>query len=322
MKRQDVVITAIGVAAAAYVVHGLITETGLAGWLNYAQQSLFGSYSLKLTALIMIFGLMGLGIAAWWAMAHFGGATDDGLIERALLGPQAAPEPGKAPGAKMMWIVCAGMVVATWVIGYAVYLWQAAEQREDAAARYEPVVLADGAPLPRPAGTHISLQGRVLGDRVLSHRTGSTGREDYHLVPVVSPGWSPGQPVAYVAKVKTFYELPGQRRPAYPRRPGQPLPPPDALLARLDGAIPVPAVQEFRKMGVVLGPESKLLRVVPSNGSQPAVADSSAEDFNVFLILCGGISGLIVLSIGAVNIGIWRQRRKAERAATVRRRPA
>jgi hypothetical protein len=50
-------------AAGAYALHGLITDTGPAGWINYFQQSIFGSYSMKVTVLVLTFGV--LAVATW-----------------------------------------------------------------------------------------------------------------------------------------------------------------------------------------------------------------------------------------------------------------
>jgi hypothetical protein len=54
-----------GTAAGAYALHGLITDTGPAGWINYFQQSIFGSYSMKVTVLVLTFGVLAVATLAW-----------------------------------------------------------------------------------------------------------------------------------------------------------------------------------------------------------------------------------------------------------------
>jgi hypothetical protein len=58
----------IGTAFAAfvYVTYGLITDTGAAGWLNYLQQSMTGSYSMGLTYWALLMAVAAIGIATQW----------------------------------------------------------------------------------------------------------------------------------------------------------------------------------------------------------------------------------------------------------------
>jgi hypothetical protein len=92
-------------------------------------------------------------------------------------------------------------------------------------------------------------------------------------------------------------------------------PPPSLWLGRVEGAVPVPAVQEFRKLEVPLPDNARLVRLVPSRDGQPAVVDNSAEEFKMMLILCGGISVLVVFGL---LFGGWSVRRGERRALAAR----
>lgn len=309
-KREDWVFGVVCLAAGAYAVHGLMTGTGLVGWLYYLQQSLMGFYSFKLTVVILALGVLMIGWLAALAVARFSAAGDD---------DELAPSPSSRAPAKPLTtrgslLLGLGGAVITWVIGGGIYLWHTAQQRDDATARYESMVLSESASAPKPSGSHVNLQGVLLLDRAVTARKGSDkGRVEYHLIPAVAPDWLPGQPVAYVVKVGAISELPGKRLRLPPhRRPGEPAPPPDALLARLDGAVSVPAVQEFRKIGVVLLPDSQLLRVVPSHGDQPALRENSAGKLDVLLMVCGVTSGSIALYFGGLAVALAIRRRRLE----------
>ena len=80
----------------------------------------------------------------------------------------------------------------------------------------------------------------------------------------VEPGWQDGAPVLFIARVDNSnrYLVDAQRG----RDSG-------ALLVRTDGAVPVPAAQEFRKMQAPTGEGASLLRLVPSLDGKPRLRD-------------------------------------------------
>jgi hypothetical protein len=305
MNRNHWVMSLIFLAVLAICIHGLITETGIVGWINHAQQSMFGSYSLKVSMIVSLFGLLFLGLGAWGLVERMlGGGEDAGLASVAGL-QAAANRPASAKAT--VWVI-AVLLAATWVIGFALYTWFNHQQRSDASATYETLVLADGVPLAVPTSTHLAVRGDLLTRHALAHSSGSgsSKREDFQLLPLAAPGWQPGKPVNFVVKIKGEWELPGANSWPRPAR-GAPLPP---LLVRLDGDVPVPAAQQFKKMGVPLAEPSYLLHVVPSKDGRANVRDSSAENFQVFLYLCGGIS-ILLLVFGAV-MGVMMKRRQSK----------
>ena len=325
-------------ALLAWCAYGLVTDTGPAGWVNYAQSAVFGSYSVEVTGLLLFIAVGVLfGLAA--SFVRDDGGANSAVAKRLLFGPGAKGEPAEttaaaqttqraqaaateptaqaAPG-KVLAAVGLGFVAVTWAVGYGAWWWLAAENREDAAASYEKIVLADNSPAPQPSGRHVQLEGRLLGDHILTHRSGQSGSksDDYHLVPVASPSWRPGQPVDYVVKIRNLGDL-AQRRPAFDAT-GRPAAR-DALLARMAGDVAVPAAQEFRKNGVALSPAARLVRWVPSKGERPDVHDTSTEDLHFTIGLCTAISAVIVLTLGLAGWMVARQRRRMRAGAPVQR---
>ena len=67
--------TARAILIAAYVgvcVYAVVAETGPIGWINYAQQSVLGSYSQKLTMLIAIVASLVVLAPLWMAIEAVG----------------------------------------------------------------------------------------------------------------------------------------------------------------------------------------------------------------------------------------------------------
>lgn len=290
LMLQRLAITLVVVGLTGYWIYELSTETGMVGWLNWGQQALTGSYSWKLSAVVsMLVMIMGGGIVVG-ALSMMGGVPDP-KADQALFGapgPQGETQPVSVKGAIGVGLVLSAIA---WAIGLGWYFWNGWQQRSDLNATYEPVVLRDGQAPPSPVGRHLALQGRLLGDHVLTHTKkggASSKREDYHLVPVAAPGWVAGQPVPYVVKVAHLGEL-----QAYvdAQRRGAPTP----LLVRLDGALPVPALQQFEKSGVALASGARMLAVVPSSDGKPLVLDTSERDLTLVLILCGLVTAILLL---------------------------
>lgn len=309
MVRRWLSFAAVIVVCLAFAAYGVIAETGPIGWLNYAQQSVFGAYSKKMSLLVV--GLGGLIVLAlvWsavqWLAGRFG-------LERALPSPAAmladANPPVTTRGVYLSWLVVLPVI---WIAGYAVYWWIQHEDRADASARYEPLTLVRGTAAPGNGNPYLALRGRLLWERTVAHSQGSGSTPDYTLVPLVEPGWQDGDPVLFIAKVDNSnrYLVDAKRG----RDSG-------VLLVRTDGAVPVPAAQEFRKMQAPTGEGASLLRLVPSQDGKPVLRDSSESDWKVYWILASiGTVLYIVLSFAIVAGFKVRQRRLAA-AQSARRR--
>jgi len=309
ISGKDAATLVIVLGVCGYSYYGSETGTGPIGWLNYAQQAIFGSYSWKGSLLLALCLMGGLVVLVEFGWKKVSGSTDDGeqgVGSRILFGPRATPSIGTAPQkpatslaaqGKMLLQTAALIVIATWAIGFAVYWSYAAEQREDASAQYEPIDLSDGAPLHQPRGSHIALSGSVQPDAALAHTTesGGTTREDYQLVPISSRGWAEGQTVAFVLQIKDRSELEAPT-PASPPAHGDPATT-GAFMARIDGPVPGPVALEFKKIGVLLGEPNYLLHLVKTRDGKVATG-SIGDAFMFFLVFCGLITAVICAIMG------------------------
>lgn len=259
----------------AYMCYGLVTERGIIGWLNAVQAARDGKFSTKLSfivALLYLFCAMGvLGLAAAWLSRGGGSGTEPAA--------PPAPVPQVAPAAALaqleattvrnntrlaLWMFVA-IGVGAWVIGYPVYLWIAAEHREDVQARYVRVDLG-GARVSWPQHPHVALVGVPQGDQVLVLREGNHARRTY-FVPMTGAGWTPAQPVSAVLTFEA--EVPPQLD-----RP---------VLGRLrSDSLPLAAIQAFGRSGVKIDALHRLVDLLPSQQGQ--VLDRGDSDQQKFLI--------------------------------------
>lgn len=173
----------------AWFGHAIATETGPVGWFNSAQQSLLGHYSMKMSAALMLAVLMAAGGALWAVARNAGWLQADPNADRVLFGravtsgtqvprgPQASDE----PGLKALAITGAVAIALVWALGLGWPAYGDWQQRQDVAASYEPMYLAQTAHTPRPQGRHLALRGRLLEEQLLTHSTGNgaTRRDDY-----------------------------------------------------------------------------------------------------------------------------------------------
>ncbi len=318
MAREIWVPSLVGIAAAAYGLHGLITDTGPAGWLNHLQQSVFGSYSMKMTVLALTAGVFAV-MAIAWRIASIGLQDEPSVV----LNSVAHGASGKPAGNtwQTFALVCAGFIVVTWAIGLGAVWWNNRIDREDSAATYEPVIASDNNPLPTAGGTHVALGGRLLRERVVEFSRGSSSSRtpSYYLVPVVAPGWREGQPASFVIKVDRMENLAVRGVPTMSMMPTmRTVParnlleaPPARWLGRLEGQVPVPAAQEFKKMGVPLAEGGQLVRWVPSSEGRPAIRDEWAQQLEMTTYLCAGLTALFLVMFPLLAWSSIRAQRKA-----------
>ena len=313
MSIKDGVTLLIVFGVGGYGFYGSVTGTGPFGWLNYAQQAVFGSYSVNVSILLAL-GVVGvlavLARVAWESVFGSRDKDEQGIGSRILFGPKAAPATAPASQGRTLLQAAIIVVAATWTIGFALYWWYASEQREDASAQYEPLDLSGGAPLTRPRGSHIALRGGVPLDTVLIHRTGSGGSatEDYQLVPIARRGWVRGQPVVFVVKIKGDWELDPSPTPSALGNQGTAR----ILMARIDGPVPVHAAQEFSKIGVRLDEPNYLLRPVKTRDGK-VIMESVEEAFVFFLAACGILTAMTCAIMGGAW---WIARAKAARGSS------
>ena len=190
-----------------------------------------------------------------------------------------------------------------WAGGYAVHAWAQNEDRADRTARYEPVDLAEAAAAPKDK-PYLALHGCLFWERTVVKRKSEGSAPETIFVPVVGPRWKQGDEVTYIARMgpseRSIIEG-GERRMA------------GVVLARTDGGVPVPAAQEFRKMGAPNSDSATLLRVVLSRDGQPEVSDDAEADFRLYRNAAAFCSVGYLLFIGAVILGQALKARRAGR---------
>ena len=308
MVRRWLSFAAVMVASLAFAAYGVMAETGPIGWLNYAQQSIFGAYSKKVSLLVALFGGFIVLALIWSGVERLARRLG---FERALPSPAAILADADAPvttrGVLLSYLVIVPLI---WIAGYAIYWWMRHEARADATAQYEPITLARG-PLAVSGNPYLALRGRLLWERTLDHTEGSSSTPDYSLVPIVEPDWQDGDPVRFVARIDN------SNRYLVDTRRGRDS---GVLLARTDGAVPVPAAQEFRKMRAPTSESASLLRLVPSQEGRPTLRDSGESDWNVYLILASIGTVLYVVFGTAIIAGTKLRQRRLAAGATQRRR--
>lgn len=279
------------VGAGLYLIHGLVTSTGLVGWLEALQQSLFGGYSMKMS---LLFGLL---IVAIPGALIAGGKRDP-------LSPGAVMQRANAPlGARGIAVLALGGVALSWLIGFGVRSWYVERARADVEATYVPLTL-DRSDVDTPPAEHAALHARVLSEAVVTSSTGSgsSQRADHFWLPLVARDWQPGQPIRYLLKsdtqqlFETFAYVPPGQKPAAP--------PP--VLARRAGPLPVPAQQAFAEMGITLTEPLYVLERIPSMQGKPIPLDRAMVD-GAFWIGCGLLSFLFLVFWVAATIGLRRR---------------
>jgi len=293
-----IVILVLMVAWFAYMCYGLVTGRGVIGWLNAVQAANDGRFSTKLSfivALLYLFCAMGaIALAATW----LGRGSDTQTPIRnqnatSNSAPAGAPEVRNAvsaqdeasavrSGTRLALWMSFGIAVAAWVIGYPIYLWIAAEHREDVQAHYASVDLG-GPGVSWPPEPHVSLNGVPLGDQVLVLTEGNHSKKTY-FIPMTGRGWTSAQPVNAVLTFEADY-------PPQLDRP---------VLGRLrSDALPPAAVQAFARLGVTIDASHRLIDMVPSDQGQ--VADRSESDHQMFLI---GATMISVMSLVG-SLMVW-----------------
>jgi hypothetical protein len=296
--------------AVGYLIYGLITSTGLIGWLDYAQQRAFGSYRQKLSLLVALV-LVALPTAL---LRGRGGQSDPA-------GPVALERRANAPlTARGLRVLFGVLMVLLWSVGFGVHTWMNARDQRDYEAHYEPLRLDGDAPLPA-AVEHVALYGKALERARLSFGdvSGSATADKYYLIPVVPEAWRPDQPVRCIVKSKT----PSLTEPTYfvgpvlPDLSGSPPPEPAPVpvLARVGGSLSVSAAQTFQQMGLILVEPQLLERIDAINGKP--IAPDTEHTRLLFFVMCSLGSAMLVVFYFAALAGQRRRAGSAVRAAPV-----
>ena len=319
---------AVMLALVAYGGVGVFAEWWPIGWLNLAQQSLAGSYSVKLSVLGFVTIAVVVQALAWAAV--------QGIVTRRIaaadiaagrLPASAGASAGTFASATVGRVVAkpamsqsrllvrmgVGTVVVIWIAAAAAFFWFDTQQRRDNEAVYVPFRVGGDESARVAMGDHVSIEGEVLASRVVTHRTDSNSvSPSFYVIPVVPLGWRPGEATHVLLQVEHPSTLPGYG-PSTPQRPWIL---PEMVLGRVGTGASVIAGKEFENMGVPLAPDYKLLEVVPSQAGKPI---QSHVDYLERVLWFAGVGSIVMAFVYVASFFIVRRRERIElaRKATV-----
>ena len=303
MKAKSIFWFVLGLAAligfTSYVAFG---ETGPIGWINAAQAAMFGSYSRRLSATVLMAAVCIPIVAVWSLVAPRSLQQNARKVSAAIETPLGPPPNGKTLAGRMLlaWLGCVALV---WAAIYGHALWQRHTQASDAVAAYVPLELTAGMKDPAAGRDHLALRGRLLGDHLVSRKKGSDGSEAMTLVPVVERGWKEGDPVHFVLRF-------GAQGEAALRSALQQ--PAESLLVRTDGAVPTLARSVFERTRAPLADDALALVPVAAEGGRPVAPPEAGSEVDVATwgALGTGLVTVLFAMIGAALVGSARQARK------------
>ncbi len=305
---RGLALAAIMIAALAFAGWAVMAETGPVAWVNALQMKIFGSYSIKITVLVLtmiVFALVSVLIGLWSAFikpllgSKLGEQFEAGLVKHA----KALSEAEQKQVTKQQGLVAAIVLLAAcWIASGGYYAWRLHQHDVDANAEYFRVDLATGDGSNAAGHDHLSVHGQYVWDATLSFRTGSAQKVEYSLIPIAGRGWKKGDPVPFVAKVddaSNFSYL--QRQEADPY----------TFLAVPAGSVPTTAIGEFEKLGIPISDATRLLRVVPAHGGKPDFERELRGDRMNFWIFAAIGSFFCVAAIIALSVAMLLGRRRA-----------
>ena len=290
------------------VWHGVTGNTGPMGWLNALQQQWTGGYSRKLSFLVLCFGTIMLSSPILLPLMLASPAKPPSPTVPVQMQRETAPaSAGKlARGWKTVALAWGVPVALAWIATFGYYAWEWHLRTQDATQRYQPVGLADGA-APVANGSHIALPGRFLWDRTVVRR--ERGQAESTYVPVVDLAWREGDPVRFIAQFESR-DVAAWRGGDKKRQ--------DAILARVDGAVPTAAFDVFAKAGATLAPSASLIVAVAALDGQPA-QKQPAFAIDKALLFATVLSVVWTVSMLAIMLAFakqaWSERRRARRVA-------
>lgn len=278
-------------ASAAYV--GSV-ETGLVGWINAAQLSLFGRYWRSLSLLVLLFTI-GIPVLTLWAV----------LSPRTFAAFSQPRDPGPVPSRRsarpksligLSLLAWGGLVTLVWVAVFGYDAWQQQVRNEDANAFYFPLDLADKVNDAAMGHHHLAARGRLLGDHAVSQSSGGPARSGTMLVPLVEQRWKEGDAVHYVIRLEAGDpDLRAALRAAD-----------TSLLAKTVGSVPTPARQVFQGMNAPLADDARTLMLVAAQDGRPSPTYVASD--HRFLGFFGTAFATLVVVFFAAGVRKVRQR--------------
>lgn len=273
--------------AAALTLYFWSTYTGYYRWFAEWQLREFGSYDLRLTAV-----LPGLLVASP-ALVVLRRLQRRELVERAAAGTLD----DLASQRRMVRIMLAlGLVCVLVAAGAGTWAYLDSRSKP-VSADLDLDAATDPAP---PAADQVRISGTAHTDLIVTFESRHSGRtRSTTYVPLTPRNWRRDQPIRYVLGTNISHYLPPGGGQLYPLNPYQP---PFAMQtqagALVAGGLPGPVREEYRRAGLVLAEPLYLLE--PGSSSNETV------------LIIAGVAGLVGFSIlTSAGIVAWRNRRAA-----------
>jgi hypothetical protein len=298
-------------ALLVYSVVASVMEWWPIDWLNLAQHQLVGSFSVPLSGIVFATVAAVGQTLLWSATADFVtrriAARDDPTDK---IAPPSSPS--RALGrplaqSQLLARLTLGIVSAVWIGAAAVFIWFDTRQRSDNTADYVALDLESPAPLHLSLGDHVSVQGLVLAGRTVTST--ATARHssptESVLVPVVPRGWRAGEPARLILHVHSASALPG----FLPTDPHRRWTLPEPVLGRVQGSTSLIVQSQFKKAGVLLTPDYKVVEVIRSQGGEPV---QLTVDYLERALWGAGLGSVFVSLMTGPAYFVWRRRERAE----------
>jgi hypothetical protein len=258
----------------AFVGYEWYSYSGLYRMAAEWQMDTFGSYSLKLTALVLLVALM-----------------IPGAIVAKLLGLELKGLEPRAPAVDVRLVLVAGLILAVMAAGAGWYGYGKATEK----VAFESFDLSNGKV---PPSNHVTMTGVAHTEYLVEFETkhnGSTSVDRY--VPITAANWRPGDPLVYFMKTNTTaYMPPGGGKPFELSRRTPPFRMTTQPSVLIENGLPGPVAEVYRKRNVALAPA-------------PVVLDHPGAEAAPYFITAGigGVGGISCL-VAAVTMAIRRRR--------------
>jgi len=267
--------------AVAYVFYGMVTETGLYGYLMDLSLRLFGSAGQKstfLVSLVVTLIPMVAGIVIW---AKLGGQGQSAPSATSAPPEASADSVARArSGLRATRWIAAAFMVLPWVLGYPAYSWLASQERADAQTVPQALSIEQGFEAPAPSSKFVRLEAQPQLDLTYSitkSRAGSTGSGEYYI-PLTAAAWTPKEPLRYFLHF-TRYGEPTQDDFAGP------------FIGKVSAdALPTPAVKEYERAGIALARPYFVVSRIRLEGDKPR--DDSEQIGWAFVIIAAVLAAM------------------------------
>jgi len=190
--------------AAAYIIYGYVTKTGLYALMIDQQLKLFGKAEVGVAIFLPLIALMlpVVPLASYVRKRETSELSFDpngrAAIAARLIGPAAAPEK------RSYWIWISAFAVAPLLVSLAVYLYMTVTNSRDQKRPIYQMDLARSSDVPSGNIKFIEIAGVLQQDSEYGLTEDTSGMKSSHrYAPVTDAGWTPDRPVKFFLHMKS-----------------------------------------------------------------------------------------------------------------------